>query len=167
MTGLPVLIADDNATNRRLLVQMLRNWNMQPKAVASGAQALIELERAASSGQPYALAILDVQMPEMDGFELAERLRQHPKYVAATVMMLTSEGQRGHAARCRELGVASYLMKPISQSELLDAIMTALGEPGQPRLPLITRHSLRETRRKLHLLLAEDNAVNQTKAPGE
>ena len=164
VTGLPVLIADDNATNRSLLVQMLRNWNMQPTAVASGAQALTELERAAASGQPYALAILDVQMPEMDGFELVEHIRQHPKYVAATVMMLTSEGQRGHAARCRELGIASYLMKPISQSELLDAIMTALGEPGRPSIPLITRHSLREARRKLHLLLAEDNPVNQTLA---
>ena len=164
VTGLPVLIADDNATNRSLLVQMLRNWNMQPTAVASGAQALTELERAAASGQPYALALLDVQMPEMDGFELVQHIRQHPQYVAATVMMLTSEGQRGHAARCRELGIASYLMKPISQSELLDAIMTALGEPGQPRTALITRHSLREARRKLHLLLAEDNAVNQTLA---
>jgi CheY-like chemotaxis protein len=79
-------------------------------------------------------------------------------------MMLTSEVQRGHAARCREMGIASYLMKPVSQSELLDAIMTALGEPLQQAPQLITRHSLREARRKLDLLLAEDNAVNQTLA---
>jgi len=167
VAGLPMLIVDDNATNRSLLLQMLRNWKMEPTAVASGAQALLELERAGQSGQPYALAILDVQMPEMDGFELAERIRQHPQYVGATIMMLTSVGQRGHAARCRELGVASYLMKPISQSELFDAIMMALGEPHQPSQPsaeLITRHSLRENRRKLKLLLAEDNAVNQTLA---
>jgi CheY-like chemotaxis protein len=164
VAGMEVLIADDNATNRTLLLEMLRNWKMQPTAVASGMDALLELERAAGAGKPYALAILDVQMPGMDGFELAERIRQHPEHVGATVMMLTSEGQRGHAARCRELGVASYLMKPVAQSELLDAIMTALGEPGAQNATLITRHSLRETRRKLNLLLAEDNAVNQTLA---
>ncbi|MEX8501385.1 response regulator, partial [Leptothrix ochracea] len=159
--GLKVLVADDNATNRLLLQQMLRNWKMQPTVVASGAAALAELTRASDNGQPYALAILDVQMPEMDGFELAERIHHNPEYVGATVMMLTSEGQRGHATRCKELGIAGYLNKPVSQSELLDAIMTALGEPLNAHSKLITRHSLRETRRKLNLLLAEDNAVNQ------
>jgi len=164
VTGLPVLIVDDNATNRSMLLQMLRNWKMEPTAVESGAQALVELERAVQNGHPYALAVLDMQMPQMDGFELAERILQNPHYVGATVMMLTAKGQRGHAARCRALGVAGYLMKPISQSELLDAIMTALGEPSQRSSPRITRHSLRENRRKLNLLLAEDNAVNQTLA---
>ena len=164
LTGLPVLIADDNPTNRRLLLQMLSNWKMEPMAVASGTQALVELERAANSSSPYALTILDAYMPEMDGFELAKHIQQNSKLVGATVMMLTSQGQRGDAARCRDLGVASYLTKPISQSELLDAIMTALGEPHPPNAPLITRHSLRENRRKLNLLLAEDNSVNQTLA---
>jgi CheY-like chemotaxis protein len=103
-------------------------------------------------------------MPGVDGFELVERIRREHPQVGATVMMLTSVGQRGDAARCRELGVASYLMKPVSQSELLDALMTALGEPLQTSAALITRHSLRETRRKLDLLLAEDNAINQTLA---
>jgi CheY-like chemotaxis protein len=161
VTDMPVLLADDNATNRKLLQEMLKNWKMRPTVVSSGDEALVELQRAATVGQPYGLAILDVQMPGMDGFTLAERIREHPEYVGATVMMLTSEGQRGHAARCRELGIAGYLMKPISQSELLDAIMTSLGEPLQQDIPLITRHSLRETRQKLNLLLAEDNAVNQ------
>jgi CheY-like chemotaxis protein len=136
---------------------------MRPTVVESGDQALAELETASRNGKPYPLALLDVQMPGMDGFELAEKILSHPEYVGATIMMLTSEGQRGHAARCRELGVASYLMKPISQSELLDAVMTALGEPLQ-NSPLVTRHSLRESRRVLHLLLAEDNSVNQTLA---
>ncbi len=162
LVGLPVLIVDDNATNRSLLVEMLRNWQMLPTAVESGEQALQELERA--SATPYALAILDVQMPVMDGFELAQRILAQPKYVGATVMMLTSVDQRGQATRCRELGVACYLMKPIAQSELLDAIMTALGEPLQSSTPRITRHSLHETRRRLNLLLAEDNVVNQTLA---
>ncbi len=161
ITAMPVLLVDDNATNRRLLQEMLSNWKMRPTVVANGDEALVELQRAAQAGQPYGLTILDVQMPGMDGFTLAERLREHPEYVGATVMMLTSEGQRGDAARCRELGISGYLMKPVSQSELLDAMMTALGEPLQQDRPLITRHSLRETRQKLSLLLAEDNAVNQ------
>jgi len=161
VVGMPVLVADDNATNRRLLHEMLVNWQMVPTLVANGEQALAELQRAAAAGQPYGLAILDVQMPAMDGFTLAERIRQHPEYVGAAVMMLTSEGQRGDAARCRELGIAGYLTKPVSQSELLNAIMTALGEPLAADTPLVTRHSLRESRQRLNLLLAEDNAVNQ------
>jgi PAS domain S-box-containing protein len=163
VAGMPVLVADDNATNRKLLLEILQNWKMFPTVVESGEQALAELESAARRGKPYPLALLDIQMPEMDGFELADRMRKNPDYVGATVMMLTSEGQRGDAARCRELGVASYLMKPISQSELLDAIMTALGEPTE-NATLVTRHSLRETKRVLNILLVEDNVVNQTLA---
>lgn len=163
IAGLPVLIADDNATNRRLLQEMLSNWKMQPVVTCNGQEALEELKRAFDAGQPYGLALLDLQMPDMDGFELIERIRQHPEFIVKTMMMLTSEGQRGHAARCRELGVAAYLMKPIAQSDLLDAIMTALGV-SQHLAPLTTRHSLREMRRRLNLLLAEDNAVNQTLA---
>ncbi|MBK6852717.1 MAG: response regulator [Burkholderiales bacterium] len=164
VTGLPVLVVDDNATNRRLLLEMLGHWQMAPTAVATAEEALAELDRAAAAGLPYALAVLDVQMPGIDGFDLVERIRRDHPQVGATLMMLTSEGQRGHGARCRELGVASYLMKPISQSDLFDAIMVALGEPAQVRTPLITRHSLRETRRRFRLLLAEDNAVNQSLA---
>ncbi len=164
IAGMSVLVVDDNATNRRLLQEILQSWKMIPTVADSGERALVELERAAQSGFPYQVALLDLQMPGMDGFALAEKLRQHPEHVCATVMMLTSDGQRGDAARCRELGIASYLMKPISQFELLDAIMAALGEPNQQPQALITRHSLRETRRKLNLLLAEDNVVNQTLA---
>jgi PAS domain S-box-containing protein len=163
IAGMSVLIADDNATNRRVLQEILSNWKMRPTVTSSGQEALSELARAAACGQAYALALLDLQMPDMDGFELTERIRQHPEYLVKTLMMLTSEGQRGHAARCRELGVAAYLMKPVAQSELLDAIMTALGV-SEATAPLTTRHSLKETRRRLKLLLAEDNAVNQTLA---
>ncbi|MFA6920566.1 MAG: PAS domain S-box protein [Gallionella sp.] len=163
IAGLSVLIADDNATNCRLLQEMLSNWKMLPVVTTNGQEALAELDRAASAGKPYGLALLDLQMPDMDGFELIERIRRHPEYAVKTMMMLTSEGQRGHAARCRELGVAAYLMKPVSQSEMFDAIMTALGV-SDCAVPLTTRHSLKEMRRRLNLLLAEDNAVNQTLA---
>jgi len=167
--GMSVLVVDDNLTNQNILQEMLQSWGMLPTIVANGADALSELERASAAGKPYSLAILDVQMPEMNGFELVEHLRLKPEHAPATVMMLTSAGQRGDAAKCRELGVAGYLMKPVSQSDLFDAMMTALDVPShsgaqQNDLPLITRHSLRESRRKLNLLLAEDNAVNQTLA---
>jgi CheY-like chemotaxis protein/HPt (histidine-containing phosphotransfer) domain-containing protein len=161
--GMSVLIADDNATNRRLLLEILTNWKMRPTVTSSGQEALAELARGAAHGQPYALALLDLQMPDMDGFELIEQIRLHPEYAVKTLMMLTSEGQRGHAARCRELGVAAYLMKPVAQSELFDVIMTALGV-SQHTEQLTTRHSLKEMRRRLNLLLAEDNPVNQTLA---
>jgi len=165
VTGMPVLVVDDNSTNRRVLTEMLQNWKMTPTAVSGASEALEVLAQAYRNGKPYPLALVDMQMPGMDGFELAENIRKHPEYLASTIMMLTSDGKRGDATRCRELGIASYLMKPIAQSELLDAIMTALGEPAQVHQPaLITRHSLRESRHSLNLLLAEDNAINQTLA---
>ncbi len=163
VAGMTVLIADDNATNRHLLQEMLGNWKMLPTVTSSAQEALEELIRASEAGSPYGFVLLDWKMPDMDGFQLIERIRQHPEYLVKTMMMLTSEGQRGHAARCRELGVSAYLMKPIAQSELFDAMMTAMGD-SQHLAPLTTRHSLKEMRRSLNLLLAEDNAVNQTLA---
>jgi PAS domain S-box-containing protein len=167
MRGMRVLVADDNLTNQTILEEILLSWGMSPTLVASGKEALSELERASDAGNPYAVVVLDVQMPEMSGFELVENMRNTPEHAPATVMMLTSAGQRGDAARCRELGIASYLMKPISQSDLFDAMMLALGatsqnDPNNNDTTLITRHTLRETKRKFNLLLAEDNDVNQT-----
>ena len=127
LEGLRVLVVDDNAVNRRILREMLANWRMQPTVVASGAAAIVEMLRAAHAGQPFPLVILDGMMPEMDGFMVAEKIREHAELSGATVMMLSSPMPRGAAARCGELGVASYLTKPVTQSELLDAILIALG----------------------------------------
>ena len=160
--GMPVLVVDDNATNRKLLHEMLCNWQMQPTVVATGDEALLALQRGQAESRPFTLAVIDVQMPGMDGFELAQRIRQDPQHGTATLMMLTSQGQRGDAARCKDIGVTGYLTKPVAQSDLLDAIMTALGKPhAGSQSSLVTQHSLREGKRKLSLLLAEDNAVNQ------
>jgi CheY-like chemotaxis protein len=108
---------------------------------------------------------MDMHMPQMDGFELIERIRQSPGSSAATIMMLTSAGHRGDAARCKELGVAAYLMKPIRQSELREAIARVLGaRVQQGAIPLITRYALHDAREpgtSLRILLAEDNPVNQ------
>jgi PAS domain S-box-containing protein len=163
--GLPVLVVDDNATNRLILREMLIKWGMKPTVVEGGREALAALEQARGAGSPFALVLLDAMMPEMDGFTLAERIRQDPEVVGATLMMLSSANRREDAARCKALHVASYLTKPIRQSTLLDAILTALG----PSLSL-EGHAAPASRRvpgggprprPLRLLLAEDNAVNQ------
>jgi two-component system sensor histidine kinase/response regulator len=158
-----VLVVDDNATNRHILLRMLENWHMVPTAVDSGAKAIVSLREGNGIGRTFPLILLDAQMPEMDGFALAEIIKRNPDWKTATVMMLSSAGQRGDAVRCRELGVAAYLTKPIRQGELLDGILIALGtRPESKMLPaLVTRHTLRESRNRLRILLVEDNAVNQ------
>jgi CheY-like chemotaxis protein/HPt (histidine-containing phosphotransfer) domain-containing protein len=162
LAGLPVLVVDDNATNRRILVEMLTNWRMRPTAADSGLAALAELRRAAAAGEPFALVLLDALMPGMDGFLLAEHIRAHPELAGATVMMLSSSDRAGDASRCQALGIAGHLMKPVKQSELLNTILTVLEasvrpEPKEPTSPGETA----PPGRRLHVLLAEDNAVNQ------
>jgi two-component system sensor histidine kinase/response regulator len=158
-----VLVVDDNATNRQILLRMLENWHMAPTGVGSGAKAIVALREGKGTGRTFPLILLDAQMPEMDGFALAEIIKRNPDWRTATVMMLSSAGQRGDALRCREMGVAAYLTKPVRQGELLDGILIALGtRPENKRSPaLVTRHTLREGRKRLRILLVEDNAVNQ------
>jgi PAS domain S-box-containing protein len=166
LRGLRVLVVDDNATNRRILAGTLKKWEMAPTAVDGGQAALDTLEKAKAAGEAFPLILLDAQMPEMDGFALAERIKQNPELAGATIMMLTSAGYAGDATRCRELGITVYLVKPVRQLELLEAIRLALGAGAEKRTSsaLITRHTLGETRRHLQILLAEDNAVNQALA---
>jgi len=163
LRDMPVLVVDDNATNRRILEAMLTHWVMQPTLAEGGQEALGYMNAARNAGKPYPLVLIDAQMPDMDGFALAEQIKQDPTLAGATIMLLTSAGQRGDAARCRELGIAVYLIKPIRQSELLEAILLALGRPSREgeRPVVLTRHSLREARRQLRVLVAEDNVVNQ------
>jgi signal transduction histidine kinase/DNA-binding response OmpR family regulator len=165
LRGVKVLIVDDNRTNRRILEGMLKRWEMRFTSVEGGATALSELSGANGSGEPYALIVTDMHMPEMDGFTLIERIRQMPELSTAIVMMLTSAGHRGDAARCQELGVSAYLLKPIRQSELREAIAKVLGgTESHGAIPLITRYSLGDARDPstiLRILLAEDNPVNQ------
>ncbi len=163
---LPVLVVDDNATNRRILYEILTNWAMRPTAADGGIAALTELKRAVAVGRPYPLVLLDAQMPVMDGFELAARIKQTPELSGATIMMLSSADLPGDAARCRQLGVAVYLTKPLKQSELLDAILKALGAPavdGEQAAPA-DEQPIGEAARPLRVLVAEDNVVNQTLA---
>jgi two-component system, sensor histidine kinase and response regulator len=164
LRGVKALIVDDNFTNRKVLSGMLARWGMSATSVDGGAAALQVLELAKSSGSPFSLILLDGQMPEMDGFTLAERIKNEPDLVGASVMMLTSATHLGDAARCRELGISAYLMKPVRQGELWEALCNVLGNSPQEKAPLVTRHTLRENRNRARILLAEDNLVNQTLA---
>ena len=160
-----VLVVDDNRTNRRILEGMLGRWEMKSSSAQDGEEALTKLSEAQEAGKPFALILMDMHMPKMDGFELIERIRQGSISSTATIMMLTSAGHRGDAARCHELGVAAYLLKPIRQSELREAIALVLGARKQKgSIPLITRYSLHDAREpssSMRVLLAEDNPVNQ------
>ncbi|HLY63712.1 MAG TPA: response regulator [Terriglobia bacterium] len=163
LRDMPVLVVDDNATNLRILRETLVSWHMSPTVTSGGREALAILQKAHELGKPFPLVITDTQMPDMDGFGLAERIKYNPLLAGATIMMLTSGGQRSDAARCRELGVAAYLTKPVKQSELWDAVLAALGRTPleiEP-VPLVTRHSLRESQTTYRILLAEDNPVNK------
>ena len=165
LRGSRVLIVDDNRTNRRILEGMLSRWEMISVSVEEGQEALNALSGARAAGQPFSLVLTDMHMPKMDGFTLIEQIRKRPELATATIMMLTSAGHRGDAARCQDLGVSAYLLKPIRQSELREAIARVLGAHVQNgAIPLITRFSLHDGRdpaASLRVLLAEDNAVNQ------
>ena len=165
LMGLPVLVVDDNATNRRIMEELFLGWRMQPMTVDGGRAALAALATAARARRPFRLIILDCNMPDMDGFAVAEAIHANPDLAGLSLIMLTSGGQRGEAARCRKAGIAAYLTKPTRRSELLDVVMTVLSpSPAGKETPLITRHSLREKRRRLRILLVEDNAVNRAVA---
>ena len=165
LRGVRVLVVDDNGTNRRILEGMLKRWEMRPVSAKGGEEALAQLVAARKAGDAFGLIVTDMHMPKMDGFALVERIRRRPELSAATIMMLTSAGHRGDAERCQKLGVSAYLLKPIRQSELREAIARVLGAREQEgKIPLITRFSLGDARDgsdSLRVLVAEDNPVNQ------
>jgi len=163
LDGVPVLIVDDNATNRRILAEMAEAERMKPAFADSLTAALRELEGAVGAGEAFQLALVDCHMPGGGGFELVEQIRQREAIASTPILMLTSAGQRGDAARCRSLGVAAYLTKPVEEAQLVDAMRLALGRESEriAHADLITRHSLPLNRAMLRILLAEDNPVNQ------
>jgi two-component system, sensor histidine kinase and response regulator len=163
LRDLPVLIVDDNFTNRRVLGGIVARWGMRPTLVEGGSAGLEALQTSKAEGRPYALVLLDGQMPDMDGFSLAERVRNDPSLVGSTIMMLTSAGQMGDAARCTELGIAAYLVKPIRHADLLSAICAIVDQSlaSAAGTSLVTQSTLRASRQRCRVLLAEDNLVNQ------
>ena len=156
--GLRVLVIDDNATNRFIIGEMLGSWHMRVDAVAGGAAGLEALAQAHETHHPFAVVVVDGQMPEMDGFEVARRIRSDRRFDGVRIIMLTSMGRPGDVTRSRKTGVAAYLTKPVKHSDLLDAIVTLFGAAGAERAPAPRS---RGPERKLRILLAEDNAVNR------
>ena len=161
LQDLPVLVVDDNATNRRILEELLTHWGLHPIVADSGQAALTALQKAAEDGEPFPLVLLDAHMPFLDGFMVAERIKQSSALAGATIMMLTSGGHPGDAARCRELGITSYLTKPIKQSDLLNAIFSALYSSTTETTSSSPRSVTPKNSPTLPLLLVEDNIVNQ------
>jgi two-component system, sensor histidine kinase and response regulator len=167
LAGIKALVIDDNRTNRRILEGLLKSWGMEPTVVPGAEEALSALDEFKKAGQSFQLIVTDMHMPKMDGFGLVERIKQSGGSATATIMMLTSGGHRGDAARCQQLGVAAYLLKPVRKVELREAIAKVIGARGQTPAtpaPMVTRDSLHEERdpvKMLDILLAEDNIVNQ------
>ena len=166
LRGVRVLVVDDNSTNRRILEEVLTHWGMMPTLTDGGSTALVELERAAAAGQPFPLVILDSMMPGMNGFTLAQEIRRRPVTAGAAIMMLTSADSAGDTRRCRDLGLAGYLIKPVKQSELLTAVAMALQSArlvAAPAAPVTApaNKAAGEQLPPYRILLAEDNQVNQ------
>jgi len=172
LAGLRALVVDDNAINRRMLRDMLTNWRIKPNVAATGADAFAEMARAAEAKTPYELVLLDGVMPEMDGFALAEKIHQQPALAGATVMMLSSAMPTGSAARCGSLGISGLLTKPVTQSELLDAILIAISASPSVSSPSLLAKEItpmegeEKKTRALRILLAEDNLINRAVATG-
>ena len=167
LTGKRVLVVDDHATNRLIFEEMLSAWQMQTAAAAGAAEALQMLQAAHSAGVPFDLVLTDANMPDVDGFTLAARVRQDERMALLPIMMLTSGGRAGDVDRCDALGIASYLLKPVKQSELLDAIASALGEPaGSHHEESTVVETTSMATPSLRVLLAEDSLVNQKLAIG-
>ena len=144
LAGISVLIVDDNPTNQRILEQTVLHWGMKVSVVASGWAAIASLRRAKDAGDATSIVLMDAQMPQLDGFGTAEKIKQDSELLGSMIIMLTSGGRRGDADRCREVGISAYLTKPVRQQELHDAIVRVLGlaqEPAESRT-LVTRHNL-------------------------
>jgi signal transduction histidine kinase/CheY-like chemotaxis protein/HPt (histidine-containing phosphotransfer) domain-containing protein len=173
LDGKRVLIVDDNATNRKILSHQTISWGMIPAEAGSGQRAFELLRSAAAQGKPFDLAILDLMMPEMDGFEVARVIKADESIASVRLMMLTSYGAREHGEQAREAGVAACLAKPVRQAQLFDCLTSVIGQTtgttdavnpsSADSAMLITKHSLRETKTMSdkRILVAEDNIVNQ------
>jgi CheY-like chemotaxis protein len=166
LVGLRVLVVDDNEVNRRIFCEQLIRRQLQPWVVDSGRAALDALAEAARRGEPFPLVLLDANMPEMDGFEVAAQMAAHPELGGAPIMMLSSSGTFGDSTRCRELGIRAYLTKPIKQSDLFDAINYTLRRSAPPPDGAVPARLRPAPLVRARVLLVEDNLVNQRVAAG-
>ena len=165
LRGLRVLVVDDNLTNRAILTEQARSWRMEVEDAADGEKALERLRAAASRGGRYDLAIVDMQMPGMDGLELGRAIHRDSLLAGTRLIMLTSIGLRGMAEESRRAGFSGFLTKPVGQSQLYDCLATVMGgaAPTTAEAPLVTRHTIKEekSRSRSRILVADDNETNQ------
>jgi CheY-like chemotaxis protein len=163
--GKRILVVDGNATNREILSIYLKSWDCQHDMASSAQEALSLLRKAVKAGAPFHLAILDCAMPDMSGEALGRAIKADTALQETALVMLTSWGQRGDAARVSEIGFAGYLTKPIKMSQVFDCLITVFSETSRQitddRTPLVTRHTLSESKQKVRILLVEDNVINQ------
>jgi len=167
--GMRALIADDNETNRTILIKMLEGFGCEAEAVSSGAEAIESLKEAVNSGNPYRVLLLDMQMPGMSGEHTTVIIKNTPEISNVTIIILTSLGSRGDVAHLRDIGCDGYLVKPVKQSLLLDTIVTIMSARATIKetkaRPMVTRHTITEKKfQNIRILLAEDNPVNQKMA---
>jgi PAS domain S-box-containing protein len=169
LANLPVLVVDDNAINRRIFAEQLARWGMKVTLADGGRSAIDELDAASRRGEPHLLVLLDGNMPELDGFDVAEHIKSHPHLSVATIMMLTSSGEYGDPERCRALNISAYLTKPITPKHLFDAICGVIGRRPVSLQPVKTggqRAAVETAPVRRKVLIAEDNIVNQRVAMG-
>ncbi len=162
--GAYVLVVDDNATNRQVLSGQLQAWGIRSEEAPDGPMALQALRRAVDAGDPFQMAIVDMQMPGMDGITLGRAIKGDKALRNTRLVLMTSLGRRGDAKEMERIGFSAYLTKPARQSELFDCLAIALADraAARPSRPIITRHRVRELRRGVvRILLAEDNITNQ------
>jgi len=163
LRGLRTLVVDDNDTNRLILRELLSSWKAVVTEAATGEAALAELQRAQAAALPFELVLLDCRMPGMDGFQVAEVIRKTPSLAGVTMMMLTSDDREENIQRAKDLGLASYAVKPIRRTDLLESVATAVGQSRHAAtpVPVEAMDEAESGQRELHILLVEDSADNR------
>ena len=166
LSDIRILVVDDSTIARRVIITLLRSWHCQYDEAGNAESALAKLRSAAAEGNPFRIAIVDMQMPRVDGETLGKMVKEDPALSDTSLVMLTSMGRRGDASRLEAIGFSAYLTKPIRQSQLHECLQASLGRgtsvEGVGEERIITRHTIAEaSRRKIRILVAEDNVVNQ------
>jgi CheY-like chemotaxis protein len=160
ISGLHILIVDDNATNRMILREVLSGWKCLASEAENGEKAIAELQRAAQTKNPYKLVLLDCHMPGLDGCAVAEHIRQNPAIADMAIVMITSDLGRGDPRRCHELGIEKYLVKPVKRADLKNAVLTVACKMESSIRKPASAPAVAEAHRELRILLAEDSEDN-------
>ena len=161
LAGVSALIVDDNAINRQMLKEFLSRWSMEVQLASNATEALTILERMHRENNLPRLVLTDVHMPDMDGWELIQNIRQKDTYDGVQIVIMPSAGMRGDASRCKELRIGGYLTKPVIQEELRDTLTAVIGGDGRHIENLVTRHSVREERSCCNILVVDDVEINR------